>query len=78
MPVFKNQSLKFYVIAIVIVLAVVLAARYFILWPSRVLGVFVFCIGFLWGMFGMFIAANLYRSESIWKNQNRLHELKNE
>jgi len=70
----KNRPLKFYVIATIIALAVVLALRYFILGPSKVLGAAVFCAGFLLGMFGMFVAANLYRSKSIWKNQNRLNE----
>jgi hypothetical protein len=73
----KTHSLKFYVIAVIIAIAIVLALRYFILGPSRVLGAAVFCAGFLLGMFGMFIAANLYKSKSIWKNQNRLNEPEN-
>jgi RsiW-degrading membrane proteinase PrsW (M82 family) len=77
MPVTKTRSLKFYVISVIIALTVVLLLRYFILGPSKVLGVAVFCAGFLLGMFGMFVAANLYRSPSIWKSQNRLNEPKN-
>jgi hypothetical protein len=73
----KSRSLKFYVLTVIIVLAIVLALRYFILGPSRVFGASIFCAGFLLGMFGMFVAANLYRSKSIWKNQNRLNEPEN-
>jgi RsiW-degrading membrane proteinase PrsW (M82 family) len=78
MQLFKPRPLKFYVIAVIIVLVIVLALRYFILGPSRVSGVFVFCAGFLLGMFGMFVAANLYRSPSIWKSQNRLNAVKDQ
>jgi hypothetical protein len=76
MPIFKTRPLKFYVVSVVIVFAVILSLQYFILGPSRVLGFFVFCAGFLLGMLGMFIATNLYRSPAIWKSQNRLNEPK--
>ncbi|HTX86807.1 MAG TPA: hypothetical protein VMC41_01925 [Candidatus Nanoarchaeia archaeon] len=75
---FKIRPLKFYVIAVVIVLALLITLRYFIAGSSSLLEVAVFCAGFLWGMFGMFLAANFYRSKSIWKNQNRLNEPKNQ
>ncbi|MDD5527810.1 MAG: hypothetical protein PHO56_02420 [Patescibacteria group bacterium] len=74
MPGLKTRQLRFYVISVIIVFAIVLSLRYFILGPSRVLGVAVFCAGFLLGMLGMFIAAHLYRSKSLWKSQNRLNE----
>jgi hypothetical protein len=73
----KSRPLKFYVIATIIALAIVIALRYFIAGSSTILGVAIFCAGFLWGMLGMFLAANLYRSPMIWKNQNRLNEVKN-
>jgi len=72
----KNRPLKFYVIAVIIAMAIVIALRYFIAGQSSLLGISIFCAGFLWGMLGMFLAANLYRSPIIWKNQNRLHEIK--
>jgi uncharacterized membrane protein (DUF485 family) len=69
----KTRSLKFYVIITIIVLAIVIALRYLIAGTTSLLEVSVFCAGFLWGMF---LAANLYRSPTIWKNQNRLNEKK--
>jgi hypothetical protein len=77
MQIFKTRPLKFYVVAVVIVLAIVIALHYFIAGPASLLGISVFCAGFLCGMFGMFLAANLYRSKSIWKNQNRLNSSEN-
>jgi hypothetical protein len=77
MPDLKTRPLKFYVIAVVIVLAIVIALRYFIAGPYSLLEISVFCAGFLCGMLGMFLAANLYRSKSIWKNQNRLNNENN-
>jgi hypothetical protein len=77
MQLLKTRPLKFYVIATIIALAIVIALRYFIAGSSSLLGVSVFCAGFLLGMFGMFLAANLYRSKSIWKNQNRLNSSEN-
>jgi len=73
MSLFKTRPLKFYVIAVIIAMAIVIALRYYIAGSKSLPEVSVFCAGFLWGMFGMFLAANLYRSPSIWKNQNRLH-----
>jgi membrane protein YdbS with pleckstrin-like domain len=63
---FREHTLMTYVVAVVIVMAVLIGIRWLLVGYQGAEKTLVFCIGFLFGMIAMYIAMHVYRDD-IWQ-----------